>query len=149
MKNRLLFNKGYEGKKYVLQIWNKKCVKVYEKALYRQPEMWSSNEYLVFKPHLREEGGNLDGDTSGYSSNEEKIYDKYSQDSSGDEKEPAEEEKSDKESEKKESKPRPEPQDLFYIIRGDGDKSEEVIVRNWLPKPKEDESDAGQEGSIV
>lgn len=73
VKNKLLFQ-GYSSKKYILQIWNKDCVKIYQKELYRLPRMWSSNEYIVFKPHPEEAGGNVSGDSSDSEEQEEEIY---------------------------------------------------------------------------
>jgi hypothetical protein len=65
VKNSVLQNQGFDGKKFVLQIWNKKCVKVYQKELFRRPQMWSSNAFLVFKPDMDEMQGPADDSSEG------------------------------------------------------------------------------------
>ena len=38
-------------------------MKVYQKELYRRPQMWSSNAFLVFKPDEEENKGPEEGDS--------------------------------------------------------------------------------------
>jgi hypothetical protein len=126
VKDKVLF-RGYNSKKYILQIWNKECQKVYQKELYRRPLMWSSNKYIVFKPHPLEAEGNVHGDTTEEDEKEEHVY-------SGDEKEPetAKEHEDQAKAEQAKEKAAEEfsgSNDMFYIVQVGDSKHETYSVR--------------------
>jgi len=130
VKNEILKKEGFGGKEYVLQIWNKDCIKVYQKELFRQPVMWSSNSFLVFKPDEEENAGPApDND-----------YGSEADSGEGEEAEKAE-------AINAEPKKDVERINQFYIIKGDGSKSQELIVNNWIQKAEGD--NAEEENQIV